>query len=185
MMNLMQRAGIILIIAMAFLFNIRFTVVADDSAGFDIAKVREAVQQGAGNLADDSSGRFVQTAGQANQANITMVILRIIGSLVLIVALIFGLVWSMRRMGVAGSSRAGGGAMDILETLPCGPNRLIMLVRVMDSVLVLAQTQQQITLLDKVVGEKAVELIASTKGGTSIVRFKDVLSSFVDKMKNK
>ena len=37
--------------------------------------------------------------------------------------------------------------------------------------------------LDKIEGNKAVELIASTKGGTSIVQFKDMFNNFMGKIK--
>jgi flagellar biogenesis protein FliO len=73
--------------------------------------------------------------------------------------------------------------MDTLEVLPLGPNRAIMLVRVMDRVYLLAQTQNSISVLDKVEGDKAVELIASSKGVVSISQFKDVFNSFMGKMK--
>jgi hypothetical protein len=47
----------------------------------------------------------------------------------------------------------------------------------------LSQTQSRIDVLDKVEGEKAVELIASSKGVVSISQFKDVFNSFMGKMK--
>jgi flagellar biosynthetic protein FliO len=112
-----------------------------------------------------------------------VVILRIAGFLVLIIGLIFGVLWFIRKTGILSPARGAGGAMDVLEVLPLGQNRSIALVRVMDKVLVVTQTQQQISLLDKIEGDKALELVASTKGGTTILKFKDVFNSFFDKMK--
>jgi flagellar biosynthetic protein FliO len=111
------------------------------------------------------------------------IILRISAYLALIVLVIVLFVWLMRKTGMVGSSRIGGGTMDMLEALPIGQGRTIALVRVLDTVLVLAQSGQQITLLDKIEGQKALEVIASTKGGTSIVQFKEVFNSFFGKMK--
>jgi flagellar biogenesis protein FliO len=73
--------------------------------------------------------------------------------------------------------------MDILETLPLGQNRSLVMVRVMDSILLLSQTPQTIVLLEKIEGAKAIELISLTKGGTSIVQFKDFFNTFIGKMK--
>ena len=73
--------------------------------------------------------------------------------------------------------------MDILEALPLGQNRNVLLVRVTDKVYLLAQTQNQITVLDTITGEKALELISSSKGVVSIMQFKDVFNNFMGKMK--
>jgi flagellar biogenesis protein FliO len=53
----------------------------------------------------------------------------------------------------------------------------------MDSVLILGQTPQSITLLEKIEGQKAIEAIASVKGQGTIVPFKDMVNSFLGKMK--
>ena len=151
---------------------------------FDINKVREAVKTG---LNDTGTTK----TDNPDQNNITrpirdsymMVTFRIIGYLVLLTLIIVVGVWLIKRFGLSGSSRIGGGSMDLLEALPVGQNRSIVLVRVMDTVLVLSQTSQSITLLEKIEGNEAVELIASTKGGTSILQFKDVFNNFIGKIK--
>jgi flagellar biogenesis protein FliO len=89
----------------------------------------------------------------------------------------------IKRLGLAGGSKIGGGSMDVLEALPVGQNRTIMLVRVRDIVYVLAQTQHQITLLDKVEGDRALEVISSSKGTVSISQFKDVFNDFMGRIK--
>jgi flagellar biosynthetic protein FliO len=127
-------------------------------------------------------GAATRETGEEPTGMIT-VILRTIGYLVLIIALIVGMLWGMRRLGMSGSSRVGGGSMDLLEVLPVGQNRSIMLVRVVDAVLVLAQTAQHIAVVERIEGDKAVELIASSKGGTSMVPFKDMFNNFVNRVK--
>lgn len=150
---------------------------------FDIKKVQQAVIQ---NVRDSVNIETNNASADNNRAignNYMFIILRIIGYLVLLTVIIILVVWLLKRFGITGSSRIGGGTMDLLESLPVGQSRSIVLVRVMDSVLVLSQTAQSITLLEKIEGDKAVELIASTKGGTSIVQFKDVFNSFIGKIK--
>lgn len=157
---------------------------------FDIKKVHKALKKSLNRL--DTSGvqnpqNQVQVADQDEPGGTRyfVLILRILGYLFLLSILIMAGIWLMKRFGLSGTSRLGGGSMDILEALSVGPNRSIMLVRVMDSVLILAHTAQKIEMLDKIEGEKAIEIIASTKGGTSIVQFKDVFNNFFKKSKIK
>jgi flagellar biosynthetic protein FliO len=154
----------------------------EDVGKFDIDKVREAVESSQMEAGGDS---VLEESGQARQhaESLSVIIGRIIGYLVLVIVLILGVFWVLRKTGMIGASRIGGGSMDVLEALALGQGRHVLLVRVMDTVLVLAQTPQNITLLEKVQGEKALELIASTKGGTSVVQFKDMFNSFMGKMK--
>ncbi len=151
---------------------------------FDIRKVQEAVEA---DLGDSLTGEIYPSDQDRRNRSLTdnylVVTLRIFGYLILITLLIVLGFWIIKRLGLAGTSRLGGGSMDLLEALPIGQNRSLILIRVMDSVYVLAQTSQNITLIEKIEGDKAVELIASTKGGTSIVQFKDVFNNFIGKIK--
>ncbi|MBD3390416.1 MAG: flagellar biosynthetic protein FliO [Chitinivibrionales bacterium] len=153
----------------------------DDAGGFDINKVREAVEQNR-IVAGDSAMAGTETT-ETIEDNMGLVIARIVGWLAVVIVLIVVVFWVLRRIGMVGASRVGGGTMDMLEALPLGQGRNIIIVRVMDAVLVLGQTSQQITLLETIEGEKALEIIASSKGGTSIVQFKDMFNSFMGKMK--
>ena len=151
---------------------------------FDINKVREAV---GGGLSDSAMGPGGTDAPQDQVDSLGQgyfwITLRIIAILVLLALTIMVGIWLIKKFGLSGTSRVGGGSMDVLEALPIGQNKSIVLVRVLDAVLVLSQTPQQVALLEKIEGNKAVELIASTKGGTSIVQFKDMFNSFMGKMK--
>jgi flagellar biogenesis protein FliO len=91
--------------------------------------------------------------------------------------------WIVKKVGIAGASRLGTGSMDVLEVLPFGQNRAAVLIRVLDAVYLLGQTPGSIVLLEKIEGQKAIDLIASTKGGTSIVQFKDAFNNFIGKIK--
>jgi flagellar biosynthetic protein FliO len=150
-----------------------FSIDKVNAEAFDSEAV-DTAQRGGGGSA---------TSQQAERPNLTMVAFRTIAALVLILLVIVGLVWFLRKAGLSGTSRIGGGSMDLLEVLPIGQGRSIVLVRVMEKVLVLAQTQQNITLLEEVDGQHAVELIAQSKGGTSIVQFKEMFNNFVGRVK--
>ena len=150
---------------------------------FDIKKVQQAVKEDIRDSLNVDTDDAGTNTNRRFGTNYTFIIMRIIGYLVLLTIIIILIVWLLKRFGLTGASRIGGGTMDLLESLPVGQNRSIILVRVMNSVLVLSQTAQSLTLLEKIEGDKAVELIASTKGGTSIVQFKDVFNNFIGKMK--
>lgn len=109
-------------------------------------------------------------------------IIRIAGYLSLVAVLIVGIAWFLRKNGARGGTVMGG-ATDVIETLPIGQGRHVTLVRIQDTILVVGHTPHNVVLLDRIEGQKAVELIATGKGGTSIEQFKDVFSSFVGKMK--
>jgi flagellar biosynthetic protein FliO len=117
--------------------------------------------------------------------NYTWVIARITLYLAIVIAIILAVAWIVRKMGIGNSSRiGGGGSMDILESLQFGQNRNAILVRVMDTVYLLGQTPTSIVLLEKIEGQKAIDLIASSKGGGgSVMQFKDVFNNFMGKTK--
>lgn len=149
-----------------------------ETGDFDLKKVTEAAFTGVDTSIADSLSLKKETE------NYTVVIFRVIVYLAIVIAVIFGVAWIVRKSGLTGTSKiGGGGSMDILEILPLGQNRNVSLVRVMDSVYLLGQTPNSIVLLEKIEGQKAIDLISSSKDGSSIVQFKDALSSFLSKMK--
>lgn len=149
-----------------------------ETGDFDIKKVREAVfSSGDTTLNENAQLR-------KNAENYSLVIFRVVFYLAVVIVVIFAVAWIVKKSGLTGSSRIGGsGAMDVLEILPFGQNRTITMIRVMDAVYLLGQTPQSIVLLEKIEGQKAIDLIASSKGGSSIVQFKDAFNSFISKMK--
>lgn len=149
---------------------------------FDIDKVRE--------LSTDPKAVLPQTGAitaenpKKETANLVFTVLRIIGSLALIIALVFGVSWCIRKSGLTGTSRiGGGGTMDILEVLPLGQNRNVVLFRVMDTVYLCSQTPSSIALIDKIEGQRAVDLLTSSKGASTVVKFKDAFNQFVSRIK--
>lgn len=146
---------------------------------FDIKKVQQALFD-----QKDSSPGDVAPIAKTKPENFAFVIFRIMFYLGLVIVVIFGVGWIVKKSGIANSSKiGGGGSMDILEALQFGQNRNAILVRVMDTVYLLGQTPSSIVLLEKIEGQKALDLIASSKGGGSVMQFKDAFNSFLGKMK--
>ena len=155
-----------------------------DIGTFDINKVRNAASSDTALTADSAAASAVPARAGAKE-NWSLVILRIALYLGITIVAIFFVVWGIKKAGLAGRSRLGAGSMDVLEALPLGPNKSIALVRVVDKVYLIGQTQTQISVLDTVEGQKAIELISSSKGVVSMSQFKDVFSSFMDRFKAK
>ena len=147
---------------------------ANTLGSFDIHKVQSA-------LGDSTLGGVPAP----RPVGIFFIVVRIVVSLAFLTAVIVGLLWFMKKSGFTGNSRiGGGGAMDVLEVLPLGQNRSIVLVRLMDTVLVVAQTGGHTALLDRIEGPKALELMATNReGNVDMAHFKDVFNSFLDKIK--
>ena len=149
-----------------------------------MGKLHTELSQFDSSASGDTSQMQTRRAMARPQENFAFLSLKIAGYLAGILVLIVLFAWIAKKGGLAGSSKLGGtGSMDILEALPLGNAKSIALVRIMDAVYIVGQTQQSISLLDKIEGEKAVEIIASSKGGVSMAKFKDVFSNFMGKMK--
>jgi flagellar biosynthetic protein FliO len=165
-----------------------FSQSRPDIGTFDINKVAQSVQGGANTVASDT-GPSAATAPAVDRItgktsdNWTLVSLRIGLYLILTITAIFLVIWGIKRIGLAGRSKIGGGSMDVLEALPLGQNRAIVLVRVVDKVYLIGQTQNQISVLETIEGQKALELISTTKGVVSMAQFKDVFNNFMGKFK--
>ena len=152
-----------------------------DVGNFDISKVQEAIA--AESYAPGGDSASPRLAGDRREESLLAIVSRIVGYLILVIFLIIAVLWVLRKTGMIGASRIGGGSMDVLEALSLGQGKNVVLVRVMDKVFVLAQSSQNVTVIDKIEGEKAIEVIASAKGESTIVPFKEMVNSFLGKMK--
>lgn len=169
---------VLLVLSMAMCTNAQ-----DESGSFDIKKLQQELnntENQGGETGDEQIGPDRTTHAEEN---LFLLVLRIAGYLAVLTVVIVVVGWLLRRGGLAGSSKIGGGSMDLLEQLPLGQNRSVTLVRVGDSVYVLGQTATNITVLEQIQGEKAVELIASTKGVVSVTKFKDAMNVFLNRLK--
>ena len=170
----------ILLISCIIITLIQAQPSRDDIGGFDIQKVQQAVMDQRDTAVSESVPLMKKKA-----ESYTWVIVRITLYLAVVIGVILAVSWIVRKMGIGNSSRiGGGGSMDILEALQFGQNRNAILVRVMDTVYLLGQTPTSIVLLEKIEGQKAIDLIASSKGGGgSVMQFKDVFNNFMGKTK--
>lgn len=163
-------AALVILVISSSLF-----AAGEDIGGFDIEKVRKAAQYSDTGLAD-------APLPAAGRESMVMVTLRIILYLGIVIGLILAVAWFFRQKGLQ-AVRGGGGAMDIIETLSIGQNRMLVIVRVLDEIYLLAQTASAVTLIDKIGGQKAMDIIASSRGGGTIMHFKDAFNSFMGKIK--
>jgi flagellar biosynthetic protein FliO len=115
--------------------------------------------------------------------NLLFVGLRIGFVLLLVVGLVVGVGWFVRKFGLAGSGASSGGNMEVLEMVPLGQNQSLVLVRVADTVYLLGRTPQQVSSIAQYGGEQALELISNSRGGVSMMQFKDVFNSFMGKVR--
>ncbi|MBN2036807.1 MAG: flagellar biosynthetic protein FliO [Chitinispirillaceae bacterium] len=155
-----------------------------DVGNFSISKVRDlAIDAKAIDVVRDTAAGQKSAANQAT--NYTLIIFRIFGSLIVIIALIYLVSWLIRKSGVGGGTSriGGGGSMDVLEVLPLGQNRHAVLLRVMDTVYLCGHTQSNISLIDKIEGQRAVEIMTAGKGASTVVQFKEAFSQFMTKIK--
>jgi flagellar biosynthetic protein FliO len=164
---------------------VSFAVAQQDTSGLpDINKINQYVASPGGQSLSAVSPAAPQKSGNVKGENFWFIALRITGYLALVIVLIYGASWGIKKLGLAaGGSKVSNGSMDLLEVLPLGQNRSLMLVRVMDAVFLLSQTPSQIALVEKIEGPRALELISTTKGGVNMMQFKDLFDTFVGKFK--
>jgi flagellar biosynthetic protein FliO len=72
-------------------------------------------------------------------------VVRAILALAVVVALIYGVRWALRKAQQAKAGRAAGEGMTPIASLPLGPRGTLHLVRVGDDVLLLGQAEGQLT----------------------------------------
>jgi len=179
-------SGMFLLAAWALVSPAALAQDHENIGTFDINKVTQAVENAgtSGISADSQKSSHTSSPIESKvRENWTLVSLRIGLYLFLTIVAIFGVIWGIKKIGLSGRSRIGGGSMDVLEALPIGQNRSIILVRVVDKVYLIGQTPQEISVLETIEGQKALELISSTKGVVSIAQFKDVFNNFMGKFK--
>ena len=82
------------------------------------------------------------------------VLSRVILSLFIVIVLIIGFTWLLKRFSRFGGRGAAKGGMKVMETLPLGGRRMIHVVRVHDRKLVLGVTGERIDLLTELTDEE-------------------------------
>jgi flagellar biogenesis protein FliO len=118
------------------------------------------------------------------RGSVLSVVIRIFVYLLIVIVLILVIARVFKKVGLPGTVRNNrAGSMDLLEILPLSQNRNISMIRIVDAVYVIGQSQQSMLLIEKIEGQKALELISASKDGNSIIQFKDALNTFMGKFK--
>jgi flagellar biogenesis protein FliO len=163
-----------------------FSVYAEDTtsnknsknSGFNMDILQSELQNSAVTESSSVDNNDVE------RGNILPVLMRIFAYLSIVIIVILVIAWVFKKIGLPGTVRNNkAGSMDLLEILPLSQNRNISMIRIADAVYILGQCQQSMLLIEKIEGQKALELISASKDGNSIVQFKDALNTFMGKFK--
>jgi len=117
---------------------------------------------------------------RASEVSPVFLVFRIIGSLALMAALVFGVVWGIRKAGLFEPVAVNADSpLELLDELTTGSGNSIVLVRFEDRVLMLGQTGSSMTTLETFEGDAAKKLIANSAGGKSVGTFRANLNKYV------
>jgi flagellar biogenesis protein FliO len=168
---------ICILISSIFAFN-ESSVDSQKNNGFNMQVLQNELQNSM--TVESDTGNVIEK----ESGNIAVVITKIIVYLLVVIVLILLVSWMIKKIGFTGKIKnSGTGSMDLLEVLPLAQNRNISMVRIQDSVYILGVQQSSMILIEKIEGQKAIELISSSKGSSSVMQFKDALNTFVGKFK--
>jgi len=139
---------------------------------------------------DESAGLLgdaAQVAQRAQEESIGIILLRIVGSLALVLVIVAFAAWGVRKSGIFGKGIAAATvqtpSMSVLEALATGQGGAILLLRCEKQVFIVGQTPTAYTLLREL-DEIAAQKIIESKGGNDTVgSFKNSLANFMQNVK--
>lgn len=107
---------------------------------------------------------------------------RVLGSLLLVAAAVFGALYALRRFHYGRLPAVGAaGLMQVLGRVQVEPGRSLVLVKVADRILVLGSTREGLSRLAEITDKREVEEIVRTSGqGVRADAFADILKSRTD-----
>ncbi|MDR0304578.1 MAG: flagellar biosynthetic protein FliO [Chitinispirillales bacterium] len=156
-------------------------VVYAQELKFDMSQLNQSM----GNIVSQDSD-FVDSA-DGNQDGVGIILLRIVGSLALVLAIFAAAVWGIRKSGIMGHGAAVPAlqtpSMSVLEALSTGYNGTILLVRCEEQVFLIGQTPANYTFLQELQEGVAKKIIESKGGGETIGAFKNSLANFMQNLK--
>ena len=137
---------------------------------------------------DDTNFAAVNSdIGGGRQDGIEVVILRIIGSLAIVLALVAGTATIIRKTGLFRQSGINAASqtpsMSVLEALSTGLNGAVLLIRCEEQVFLVGQTQSNYTFLQELNSDTARKIIESKAGNETITSFKTSLANFMQNIK--
>ena len=132
---------------------------------------------------------FMQSESAAAEPGSGGIMMRALGAMILIVGLIFGVAWGLKKLGPGGfgaDKNAEGPDLTVLSTISIASGRTISTVRFGDKVLLVGATAQSFTLLAEAGGEEkspvaggeeernprsVAEMLAEEERGRALARF--------------
>jgi len=156
---------------------------ADPNVGFDNDAL-QAIMADPFELADPAQD--TQQFGRG-QEPVGIIILRIVGSLAIVLAIVAFVAWGVRKSGVFGKgiavSTGQTPSMSVLEALVTGQGGMILLLRCEKQVFLVGQTPTNYTLLRELDEGAAQKIIESKGGNETIASFKNSLANFMQNVK--
>ncbi len=116
-----------------------------------------------GGLGTAPSALAADAAMPVPEPNLGLAVVKMLGGLALVLALLVGLYWALRRWAPGRAGGAGFGGLRLLARLPLGPRKYVGLLRVADRVLVLGVSDAAVNLLAQI--DDPEQVAAITGGG--------------------
>jgi len=144
------------------------------------------LNQDMGNVVPQDSD-FVEPVS-ANHDGMGIILLRIVGSLALVLAILAAAVWGIRKSGIVIGQNVPAAApqtpsMSVLEALSTGYSGTILLVRCEEQVFLIGQTPSNYTLLQELQEDVAKKIVESKSGNETVGSFKNSLANFMQNLK--
>lgn len=97
--------------------------------------------------------------------DLTAAIVKMLAALALVLAVLVGLYWLLRRFLPGQAPGASGGALRLIGRLPLGPKKGLALVEVAGRVLVLGLAEQSVNLIATIDDPEQVRQLGAGRGG--------------------
>jgi flagellar protein FliO/FliZ len=104
------------------------------------------------NIGGGTSGTHVGSAGGTNSS-----LVRTIVGLFIVIAVIYGVAWVLRRAKRNGSGRASGTALSSIATMPLGSGRSLQLVRAGREILLVGVAEHGVIPIQRYTEAEAIE----------------------------
>jgi len=125
--------------------------------------------------------RAQEAAPPLAEADLTGAIVKMLAALALVLAVLVGLYWLLRRFLPGQAPGASGGAMRLIGRLPLGPKKGVALVEVAGRVLVLGLGEQNVTLLATIDDQEKIRQLTAGRQGFGLALKKAVSGSQEEK----
>lgn len=100
------------------------------------------------------------------EAGLGPAVFKMLGGMALVLGLMFGLYWLLKRWAPGRMTGGMGGGLRLVGRLPLGPRKFVGLVEVAGRVLVLGITEQKISLLATIDDTEKIKEISPAQGAS-------------------